>query len=612
VSPLRSRLAAAALASRNQNVRRVELAWGAAITAEWAYFVALGVFAYDAGGASAVGLAGLIRLLPAALVAPSAASLGDRIPRERLLVGAALLGAVALAASSVAAFVGSEAGVYACAALVGISSTLIRPTLQAILPSLTRTPEELVASNAATSTVESLGTLVGPLVAGVLVEQARIGVTFAVAAGVLAVGVVLLLGVHSEGGVTGRSPSRGRLGYAWRTVRQHTGAPVVVTLMVAQAFVRGCLNVLIVVAAFQLLDGSGGTVGLLTAAIGAGGVIGAIVCSTLGSARLARVFALSLLGWGLPIVLVAPSPQLVAALFLMGVVGAANSVEDVAGFTLLQRAIRDDALSGVLGLIWGAAMGALALGSVLAPVLVRELGARAAFVIVGLLLPVLTIAGFRRMRALDEVATPTRQQVLVDDVPMFAPLSLAAKERLATKLFPLDVPAGETIVRAGNVGDRFYIVDSGTVRVGLENGEKESGAGDYFGEIALLRDVPRTATVTAESATRLYALERADFLAAVTGHALAEAAAHEVADTRLAGGRFRVHHASGEVRAPHGRKDSGGGPMSDELLNKELLKNEELDVEGHVRKHANDEPASEDKDEDEVEAHVRKSSPRHI
>ena len=611
MSPLRSRLAAAALASRNENVRRVELAWGAAITAEWAYFVALGVFAYNAGGASAVGLAGLIRLLPAALVAPSAASLGDRIPRERLLVGAALLGAVALAASAVAAFAGSESGVYACAAFVGISSTLIRPTLQAILPSLTRTPEELVASNAATSTVESLGTLVGPLVAGVLVEQARVGVTFAVAAGVLGVGVVLLLGVHSEGAVTGRSPSRGSVGLAWRTVREHTGAPVVVTLMVAQAFVRGCLNVLIVVAAFQLLDGSGGTVGLLTAAIGAGGVIGAIVCSTLGSRRLARVFALSLLGWGLPIVLVAPSTELVAALFLMGIVGAANSVEDVSGFTLLQRAIRDDALSGVLGLIWGAAMGALALGSVLAPVLVRELGARSAFVLVGLLLPVLTIAGFRRVRALDEVAAPTRQQLLVDDVPMFAPLSLAAKERLATKLFPLDVPAGATIVRAGDVGDRFYIVGSGTVRVGLEGGEKQSGAGDYFGEIALLRDVPRTATVTAESATRLFALERADFLAAVTGHALAEAAAHEVADTRLAG-RFPAPQASGEMRAPRGRKDSEGGTMSDELLNKELLKNEELDVEGHVKKSVADEPASEDKDEDEVEAHVRKSSPRHI
>ena len=537
MSPLRNRLAAAALASRNENVRRVELAWAAAITAEWAYFVALGVFAYHAGGASAVGLAGLIRLLPAGLVAPSAASLGDRIPRERLLVGAALLGSVAYAGSAVAAFAGSEAGVYACAAFVGISSTLIRPTLQALLPSLTPSPEELVAANAATSTVESLGTLVGPLVAGVLVEQARVGVTFAVAAAALAVGVVLLLRVHTQGPAAGRAASRGGPVSAWRTVVQHPGAPVVVMLMVAQAFVRGCLNVLIVVAAFRLLDGGGGTVGVLTAAIGAGGVIGAIVSSTYHGGRLARVFALSLVGWGLPIALVAPSPQLLAALVLLGIVGAANSVEDVSGFTLLQRAIRDDALSGVLGLIWGAAMGALALGSIATPLLVRELGARSAFVLVGFLLPVLTIAGFRRMRALDDLAAPTRQQLLVDEVPMFAPLSLAAKERLATKLLPIDVPAGETIVRAGEVGDRFYLVDSGTVRIGLQEGEKESGAGDYFGEIALLRDVPRTATVTAAAATRLYALERADFLAAVTGHTLAEAAAQGVVGERLAAGQ---------------------------------------------------------------------------
>jgi len=536
MSPLRSRLAAAALACRNENVRRVELAWGAAITAEWAHFVALGVFAYHAGGASAVGLAGLIRLLPAGIIAPGAASLGDRIRRERLLLGAAVLGALALAGSALAAFAGSVSGVYACAALVGISSTLIRPTLQAILPSLTRTAEELVASNAATSTVESIGTLVGPLVAGLLVGQASVGFSFAVAAGTLAVGVGLLMRVHTHGPATGRAAVRSRPGFAWRTVAQHPGAPVVVVLMVAQAFVRGCLNVLIVVAAFRLLHGAGGTVGALTAAIGAGGVIGAIASSTVRSRRLARIFALSLFGWGLPIVLVAPSPELVAALVLLGIVGAANSVEDVSGFTLLQRAIRDDALSGVLGLIWGAAMGALALGSIATPLLVRELGARSAFVLVGLLLPLLTIAGFRRMRALDEMAAPTRQQNLVDQVPIFAPLSLAAKERLATKLLPLDVPADATIVRAGDVGDRFYIVDSGTVRIGLADGEKQSGPGDYFGEIALVRDVPRTATITAASATRLYALERADFLAAVTGHALAEAAAEDVVDARLAGG----------------------------------------------------------------------------
>jgi MFS family permease len=534
MSPFRSRLAAAALASRNANVRRVQLAWGTAITAEWAYFVALGVFAYDVGGASAVGLAGLIRLLPAAVVAPSAASLGDRIRRERLLLGAALLGTVALADSAAAAFAGSESGVFAGAALFGISSTLIRPTLQALLPSLTRTPEELVASNAATSTVESLGTLVGPLVAGVLVEQARVAVTFAAAAGALAVGVGLLLFVRAVAPAAGSAASPGRPAYAWRTVLQHPGAPVVVLLMVAQAFVRGCLNVLIVVAAFRLLDGAGGTVGLLTAAIGAGGVIGAVVSSTIHGSRLARLFALSLLGWGVPIALIAPSPQLVAAFVLLAIVGASNSVEDVAGFTLLQRAIRDDALSGVLGLIWGAAMGALALGSIATPELVRAVGARSAFVAVGCLLPVLAVAGYRRMRALDTVAAPTRQQLLVDDVPMFAPLSLAVKERLATRLVPLDVAAGETVVRAGEVGDRFYIVDSGAVRIDLDGAEKENGAGDYFGEIALLRDVPRTATVTATTATRLFALERADFLAAVTGHALAEAAAADVVGERLA------------------------------------------------------------------------------
>ena len=536
MSALRRRLAAAALAGRNPNVRRVELAWGTAITAEWAYFVGLGVFAYDTGGASAVGLAGLVRLLPAAVVAPSAASLGDRFRRERLLLGAALLGAVALGGSAVAAFAGSESGVFAGAAFFGISSTLIRPTLQALLPSLTRTPEELVSANAATSTVESLGTLIGPLVAGVLVGQASVGVSFAASAGAMAVGVGLILLVRAEGSsATGRAATRRRPGSAWRTVLQHPGAPTVVVLMVAQAFVRGCLNVLIVVAAFRLLDGSGGTVGVLTAAIGAGGVIGAVVSSTIHGSRLARVFAFSLLGWGLPIVLIAPSPQLVAAFVLLAIVGASNSVEDVAGFTLLQRAIRDDALSGVLGLVWGGAMGGLAVGSIATPLLVRELGARTAFVLVGFLLPALTIAGYRRMRALDAESVPTRQQDLVDDVPMFAPLSLAAKERLAARLVPLEVPADTTVLRAGDVGDRFYIVDSGSVRIALESGDRESGAGDYFGEIALLRDVPRTATVTATTETCLYALERADFLAALTGHALAEAAAEDVVGERLGG-----------------------------------------------------------------------------
>jgi len=154
---------------RNHNVRRVELAWGAAIAAEWAHFVALGVFAYEQGGTAAVGVAGLVRLLPAAAVAPFAASLGDRFRRERFLLALTLLGAGALTASAAAASADNRALVFAFASVVGLAATLIRPALQALLPSLARTPEELIASNGATSTIESLGTLVGPVVAGVFV-----------------------------------------------------------------------------------------------------------------------------------------------------------------------------------------------------------------------------------------------------------------------------------------------------------------------------------------------------------------------------------------------------------------------------------------------------------
>ena len=109
-------------------------------------------------------------MLPAAVVAPLASSLGDRFRRERVLVATALVGAGALAGSAAAFFAGGNAPlVYALAAVIGITSTLFRPAMQAVLPSLARTPEELIAANGASSTIESLGTLAGPLLAGVLV-----------------------------------------------------------------------------------------------------------------------------------------------------------------------------------------------------------------------------------------------------------------------------------------------------------------------------------------------------------------------------------------------------------------------------------------------------------
>ncbi|HSC50668.1 MAG TPA: MFS transporter [Gaiellaceae bacterium] len=532
--------AAAALraALHNPGIRRVELAWGAAIAAEWAHFVALGVFAYDAGGTAAVGVAGLVRMLPAALVAPLASTLGDRFRRERFMTATAALGALALGASALVFFTSrSEWLVFALAGVIGVASTLFRPALQAILPSLSRTPEELIAANGATSTIESLATLVGPLLAGVLVSVGDPGVVFAAAGGVLAAGALLLAPLRVEGVIqetAAQAPARELVVGGFRAVRSGPQR-LILALMATQGFVRGCLNVLIVVAVFRVLDAGDGAVGYLTAALGLGGLLGAFGAMTLRSRRLAGALGVALVFWGLPIALFAPRPYLPAAVLLLAVVGAANSVEDVAGFTLVQRLVPDATLSRVLGLLWGAVMGAVALGSITAPLVVDALGPRAAFIVVGAVLPAVTLLSWPGLRRIDRrTAPPTAELRLVAGVPLFEPLSIVAKEHLAGKLTHVHVDPGEVVVRAGEVGDRFYIVGNGELEI--TNGVHGTAhGGDFFGEIALLRDVPRTATVRATSPSELYALDRADFLAALT-HSEVRAAGDAVVDERLRAG----------------------------------------------------------------------------
>jgi MFS family permease len=526
-------------AARNENVRRAELAWGGAIAAEWAHFVALGVFAYQHGGAAAVGVAGFVRLLPAGAIAPFAAAFGDRFRRERFLLVMAVLGCVSLAGSAAAAFAGAKVPVFVFAGLLGISATLIRPALQALLPSLARTPEELIAANGATSTIESIGLLAGPLAAGLIVSIADVGAVFVVGAVAMlaAAGLFARVAVESRVELTaaGAETPRDMVVAGFDAIARTPGTRLIVGLTTAQTFVRGCLNVLIVVAAFRVLHGGGAEVGYLTAAIGVGGLIGAVGAMTLEGRRLAAPFGLALVFWGIPIMLIAPRPYLIATLVLLAVVGGANSVVDVTVFTLLQRIVPDDVLTRVLGIVWGLAMGGVAVGSIVAPALVDAIGPRPAFAVVGSILPLLTLASFRRLVRLDTGVTPGVELELVSGVPMFAPLSLAVKERVAASLQPVSVAAGDVVVRAGDEGDRFYIVGDGELDVDAAGAHATVSKADYFGEIALLRDVPRTATVTAAVDSRLYALLRQDFLAAVTGHATARAAGEAVAEARLVG-----------------------------------------------------------------------------
>jgi MFS family permease len=317
------------------------------------------------------------------------------------------------------------------------------------------------------------------------------------------------------------------------TVARAPRARLLVGLILGQTFVRGCLNVLIVVAVFRVLHGSAADVGYLTGAIGVGGLVGAMGGMTLGGRRLAVPFGLSLVFWGVPIMLIAPKPYLAVAIFLLAIVGAANSVEDVAVFTLLQRIVPDEALTRVLGLVWGLAMAGVAIGSIAAPLVVDAIGPRPAFVVVGSILPLLTLLSYRRLVEIDKTAAPAAELELVARVPMFAPLSIATKERVAASLLPISVPAGDVVIRAGEEGDRFYIVAAGEFDIDAGGRHSTAREADHFGEIALLRDVPRTATVRAKVDSQLYALERERFLAVITGHSAARKAGEAVAEARL-------------------------------------------------------------------------------
>ena len=529
----------------NPDLRRVQVAYAASITAEWAAFVALAVYAYGVGGSRHVALAGVIRMLPAALSTPFAALAADRFRRERVLVLLSAASTAALAASALAFFASAgEWPIYALAGGLAVLSTLSGPTLTALLPSLARTPEELVASNGTASTTESLGTVVGAVGAGVVVALADPGTVFALGAGAYALATLTVARVRTAGWQAPAAAVRAREIVhellAGIDVVARDGHPrLVVALFGAQTVVRGALNVLIAVLAFDVLGSGESWVGFLTAALGAGGLLGAMWALSLTGEHLAAPFGVGLLLWGVPIALLAAWPHELTALALLALVGVGNSLEDVAGITLLQRLVRDEVLARVLGVLWGLSMAGAAVGFALAPPLVDALGPRAALVAVGLFLPVLVALAWRPLAAVDRTAkAPLAELALLADVPLFSSLSLAAKERLARGLVRVDVLPGDEAITEGDHGDRFYIVAEGEAEV-TEAGRFRCihGPGDFFGEIALLRDAPRSATVTARTPLRLCALDRERFLDALSWHAAGREAGDAIADERLARGK---------------------------------------------------------------------------
>jgi MFS family permease len=519
-------------------LRRLQLAWAGSILGDWAYLVALGVYAYGQGGASAVGLVGLIRLIPGALIAPFSASFVDRFRRVAVMVVADVVRfALMAAAALVIAADGPAPIVYGLVALTSATGTVFRPAQAALLPALVTSPGELTAANVASSTLESVGTFLGPALGGLLLAVSSPSVVFAANAVTFLWSALLVLGLRDrdppreraqpQGG--GADPSSGVMA-GIKTIVREPNLRTLVGLYGAQTLVAGALNVLVVVTAFELLDLDDAGVGLLYAAVGVGGLVGGFVALILSArGRLARDFALGLALFGLPLILVGGVPVAFVAVVALGVIGIGNSIVDVNALTIMQRVVPDAVLGRALGALQGLLRATLGIGALVAPGLIALVGAEWALVVTGAVLPVLALLTRPRLRAIDREASAPEATELLRRVPLLAPLPESLLERLAREATPVHVPAGAPIVREGEIGDRFYVIRSGTVSIL----GRTFGPGDGFGEIALLRDVPRTATASAVTDVELVALEREPFVAAVTGHAPSAAAADTVVAARL-------------------------------------------------------------------------------
>lgn len=525
----------------NADIRRVQFAFAGSVLGTYAYNIAVAVFAYRHGGATAVGVFSFVRLGAASLVAPLAASVADRWPRQRVMLGSDLVRVGALAAAAVAALTHAPPIlVYVLVTVTTITGTVFRPAEAALLPTLARSPEELTAANVSSSTFDSLGSFVGPALGAFVLLLGGPGVVFAFTAATFAWSAWFIARVHAPAaapaGTGDEEPagSGGLLGGV-RAIRREPRLRLLIGLYGAQCLVAGALGVLVVVVALGLLGLGNSGVGLLEAASGIGSLLGAAgALALVGRNRLAGNLAFGLLLWGAPLILLGAVPQTVVALLAFALVGIGNTFVDISGVTLLQRTAPPEAAARVFGVLESVAVGSIGVGALIAPGLIALIGARWALASVGLLLPVLVVLGWSRLRAIDDgAAVPNERLAALRAVPFLAPLPAQNLELLASRLHERELAAGEVLFAEGDRGDRFYVLTRGTLEVLLRDGVKLEEAPAYVGEIALLRDVPRTATVRAATEATLLSVERDDFLRAVTRHSVSSALADELVGARV-------------------------------------------------------------------------------
>ena len=536
---------------RNPGLRRLELAFAGSIVGDWAYAVAVAVYAYDHGGATAVGVLGVIRYISLAIVTPFASALGDRYPRRLVMVASDLLrGTLVFIGAALIASGSPSLLVYALAVVTALCGSPFRSAQASLLPELADDPADLAAANVASSTIESVGFFAGPAIAGLMLAVTTIpavyvfdGITFVWSA-------ALVLGIprtardkqQEEAAAEAEEESKPSKGFlhemtvGYREILGSRDLRLMIGLYCAQTVVAGASLVFTVSIALSLLDIGRSGLGFLDATLGIGGLVGGFVALVLaGRGKLARDFGVGVLFWSAPLLIVAVWPTLGAAVAVMVLLGLANSVVDVNAYTILQRIAPPAAMSRVFGAMESALIAGMAIGALLMPILIGTIGLRWGLAVIGVGVSALVVLGMNGLRRVDRVTFAPPELALLRNVSLLSLLPEPILESLARALVRVELAPGEVVIREGDEGDRFYVIESGTVEVTKDGALVASlGPGDFVGEIALLRDVPRTATVRATSPTVLQALDRADFIPAVTGQGAFREAADAAIATRLA------------------------------------------------------------------------------
>jgi len=533
-------------------IRRAQASFGAMWASETAFLVGIGVLAYRDGGVAAVGIVTAARMAAAALLAPWLATVADRVRRERVLTGVGLVRAATLGGAAVVTAAGGPAGAtYVLAVLATVAQALYRPAHSALLPALCRSPRQLTSANAVRGMLDSAATLVGPAAAAVLLAASGPAAVFAACAAASLLGGLVVAGLSYDALPRATRPagsSRHELLQGFTTIAANRGLALITGLGLVQTFTRGCLTVLTVVVAIDLLDTGDAGVGVLTAAVGAGGILGSMLAFGLvGRGRLALWFGVGVALFGAPLVVVGAVPEQAVAIVLLGLVGIGNALIDVGGFTLLARLADERVLARMFAGFEAILTLGVAAGGLVTPLIVELLGVRPALVVVGLLPPLAVAAGWRALRGLDaSVRVRDADIETMRPIPMLGALPVATIEQLAGGLEHADFAPGHTVFNEGEPGAYFYIVQSGRADV-IRDGRviRTLDAGDCFGEIALLRDQPRTATVRASEDSPLDAarIRRGAYLTAVTGYPASATAGEELVTSRLQADAERLQRA---------------------------------------------------------------------